>query len=123
MQFSPKLKVAAEEIKAILKKHDIAAAIVLHTPGHAEFVLEIEPSYSCAKLIPNGVHFKAKREDYNDELKRNQVVSDTVNMLSLLSDVTAQNAMNLITVAEQLEKILDVEHIDRGFTSSTTQSN
>ena len=123
MQFSPKLKVAAEEIKAILKKHDIAAAIVLHTPGNAEFVLEIEPSYSCAKKLSNGVHFKAKKEDYNDELKRNQVVCDTVNMFSLLSEVTAQNAMNLITVAEQLEKIVDVEHIDRGFTSSTTQSN
>lgn len=124
MQYSPKLKVAMEEIKAILKKHDIAAAIALHTPGHGEFFMELEPSYSCAKLNHDNVHFKAKKEDFNDELKRHQVIQDTTNMMQILSDVTAQNAMGLIHVTEQLEKIVHAERIDRGgFTSHTTQNN
>jgi hypothetical protein len=31
MQYSPKLKKAMEEIKAVLNKHDIAASVILHT--------------------------------------------------------------------------------------------
>lgn len=123
MQYSPKLKTAAEEIKAILKKHDIAASIVLHTPGHSEFVLEITPTYSCAKLNHDNIHFKAKKADFNDELKRQQTISDTANMMSLLSEVTAKNAMMLIQVSEQFDKIVGAEHGGSNFTSHTTQNN
>ena len=45
-----KLKQAAEEIKEILRKHDIAGAIGLHTPGHGEFFLHVHTSYSCAYM-------------------------------------------------------------------------
>jgi len=91
MQYSPKLKKAAEEIKSVLKKYDIAASVVLHTPGFSEFVLEITPSYSCATLNHDHVRFKAKKEDFNNELKRHQVIEDTANMMNLLSDTTAKN--------------------------------
>lgn len=113
MQYSPKLKKAAEEIKAILKKHDIAASVVLHTPGFSEFVLEITPSYSCATLNHDNVRFKAKKDDFNDELKRHQAIQDTANMMNLLSDVTAKNAMMLINVSEQFDKIIGAEHGER----------
>lgn len=123
MQFSPKLKNAAEEIKAILKNYDIAASIVLHTPGHSEFILEITPSYSCAKLNHDSIRFKAKKSDFNNELKRQQVISDTANMMNLLSETTAKNAMMLITVSEQFDKIVGADHGDSNFTSHTTQNN
>jgi hypothetical protein len=64
MQYSPKLKKAMEEIKSIVKRHDIAAHVVLHTPGHSEFWFEISPSYSCAKLEGDNVRFKAKTADF-----------------------------------------------------------
>lgn len=123
MQYSPKLKKAAEEMKAIIKKYDIAASIVLHTPGNSEFILEITPSYSCAKLNHDNIHFKAKKEDFNDELKRQQVISDTANMMNLLSTTVARNAMALITVSEQFDKIVGSEHDKGDFTSHTTQNN
>jgi len=123
MQYSPKLKKAAEEIKSVLKKYDIAASVVLHTPGFSEFVLEITPSYSCAKLNHDNIHFKAKKEDFNDELKRHKIIEDTANMMSLLSETTAKNAIMLITVSEQFDKIVGSEHDKGNFTSHTTQNN
>ncbi len=123
MQYSPKLKKAAEEIKSVLKKYDIAASVVLHTPGFSEFVLEITPSYSCATLNHDHVRFKAKKEDFNDELRRHQVIENTANMMNLLADTTAKNAMMLITVSEQFDKIVGSEHGDSNFTSHTTQNN
>lgn len=123
MQYSPKLKNAAEEIKAILKKYDIAGAIALHTPGNTEFVLELTPSYSCATVNQDHIRFKAKKEDYNDELKRHKVIEDTSNMMAGLSETVARNAMMLINVSGQLDKITGAEHGDSNFTSHTTQNN
>lgn len=123
MQYSPKLKKAAEELKAILKKYDIAGSIVIHTPGHSEFVNEITPSYSCATLHHDKIHFKAKRADFNDEAKRLQVITDTANMMHHLSTVLGENAMRMITVSEQYDKIVDAEYGEGGLTSHTTQNN
>ncbi len=123
MNYSPKLKKAAEEIKAILKAYDIAASVVLHCPGHSEFILEITPTYSCAKLNHDHIHFKAKKADFNDELKRQQTISDTANMMNLLSEVTGKNAMVLMQVSEQFDKIVGADHGDSTFTSHTTQNN
>lgn len=123
MQISPKLKKATEEIKLILKKYDISGAVALHTPGHGEFLLEITPSYSCATLTHEKIHFKAKKVDFNDEAKRIKIIEDTANMMALLSEITAKNAMMLISVSEQFDKIVDAEHGDSNFTSHTTQNN
>jgi hypothetical protein len=53
MKYSPKLRTAMEEIKAVIKKHDIAGVVVLHTPGYGEHFIKIDPSYSCAKIVTN----------------------------------------------------------------------
>jgi len=119
MQYSPKLKKAAEEIKEILKRYDIAAAVVLHTPGYSEYVLEITPSYSVATLHHDRIHFKAKKEDFKDEGKRIQAISDTANMMSLLSDTLGRNALQILQVSDEFDKIVGSEHGDMGFTSHT----
>lgn len=41
MQYNPKLKKAADEIKLILQKYDIAANVILHTPGHSEYLYRL----------------------------------------------------------------------------------
>lgn len=123
MNYSPKLKKAMEEIKAIVKKYDIAASVVLHTPGNSEFLLEITPSYSCAKLNHDHIHFKAKKEDFNNELLRMQTIADTSNMMNLLGETLGKNALMLMQVSDEFDKITGAEHEDGGFTSHTTQNN
>lgn len=79
MQYSPKLKKAMEEIKTILKKYDLGAMVVIHTPGHSEFVLKVDPSYSCAKFnqTGDGINFKTKGLP---KAKQKELARDTANM-------------------------------------------
>jgi len=60
---NPKLKEAMGEIEEILKKHDIAAVIALHTPGHGEIKLHIAPTYSVARMVREPDEHGAMRDD------------------------------------------------------------
>lgn len=124
MQYSPKLKKATEEIKQILLKHDIAANVILHTPGYSEYLLHITPTYSCAWLENDMIRFRARKADYNgNAMIRDKKIADTLNMLRLLSDTAGKNALALINVADEFDKIIGADHEDRGHTSHTTQNN
>jgi len=125
MDYSPKLKVAMEDIKEILKKHDIAGSVVIQTPGYAEYLLHIKPSYSCARLDENGImKFKAKKDDFgSDARKRDQQIADTANMLNLLSDVSAQNTLALLDVSDKFDKIVEAEHGPSRHTGHNTNLN
>ena len=124
MQYSPKLKKAAEEIKAILKKHDIAGNVILHTPGFSEYLLEITPSYSAAWLENGIVRFRARAQDYNgNTMIRDQKIKDTLNMLNLLSTTAGENALALLNVSDIFDKITGAEHGKGSHTSHDTQNN
>jgi hypothetical protein len=129
MEFSPKLKNAAEEIKAILEKHDIAGHVVLHTPGHGEYFTKLDPSYSCAffDMTPGkeGIRFRARlQEDYKgDSAKRQKAVTDTSNMMNILCTTGGNMLMNLMDAAKMLDKIVDAKHGKGGHSSQTQQNN
>jgi len=124
MQYSPKLKKATEEIKQILSKYDVAANVVLHTPGHSEYLLHITPTYSCAWIENDIVRFRARKSDYNGNIMiRNHKIADTLNMLRLLSDTAGKNALALLNVADKFDEIIGAEHGDENHTSHTTQNN
>lgn len=92
MQYSPKLKKAMEEIKAVVAKYDIGAFVVIHTPGHSEFLNKIDPSYSCAIPQTDGIRFKAKAEMYEGGgAERNQKLADTFNLFTHMVDVIGMN--------------------------------
>ena len=129
MQYSPKLKKAIAQIKDILDEHDIAGAVVLHTPGHGEHLFKIDPSYSCA-FIDNspGVHGIRVRtrlqEDYSgDARKRHQAQEDTVNMFDIMSHLVGTQAMYCIETMKMLEKNFDITRSGTGGTSSDVQNN
>lgn len=66
MNYSPKLRKAMEEIKDVLKKHDIAGFIAIHTPGHVEYSHNLMPSYSACNIdnTTGIVVIKGKLEHY-----------------------------------------------------------
>lgn len=120
MQYDPKLKKAMEEMKAILKKYDIAAVIILHRPGFSEFLNEITPSYSCAHFHGNesvsGIRFKTHGRTKED-------VAATVNMFDHFAMRSAKNAMVYIETFEQLKAITGAESTGDNTTSHTQQNN
>jgi len=124
MQYSPKLKKAAEEIKSILKKYDIAAHAVLHTPGFGEYLIEISPSYSCAKVQENGIRVRAKKSDFDGNTAlRDKRIADTTNMFHHLGTIGGQNVLSLIQLSEELDKIVDADHQGGGHSSHQEQNN
>jgi len=121
---SQKLKAAAEEIKAIIRKHDIAALVALHTPnldgihgtpGQSEYIIEITPSYSAVKWNDDGtgITILGHRKHYEGDTKvRDQKLRDTINMLTMLSGSMGPMVIRVIDLCEQAEVVWDTEHTD-----------
>lgn len=124
MQYSPKLKTAMEEIKAILAKHDIGAMVVLHTPGHSEFLNKLNPSYSCIIQTGDHIRFRSKLADYGgDKNAWQKKTTDSLNLLQCITETVGHVILPLIDFTEKLEQSLDAESGGSGFSSHTTQNN
>lgn len=122
MQYSPKLKKAMSEMQAVADKYDIAAIIVLHTPGHSEYLMKLDPSYSCARILPNcqglGFHTKGLPPE-----KQQQLCRDTANMLHLLSLSTGNLAVRVLESSEFFDRSIGAHHFGNGHTSQQQQDN
>jgi hypothetical protein len=105
------LKVAAEEIKEILRKYDIAGIVSLHNVGFGEYFMHLRTSYSCAYQISDETMvFKSKREDYKTQEEHIKKLSDTANMLEILKYCVGMNYMSIHGMAEDMNKITNAEH-------------
>lgn len=106
-----KLKQAAEEIKSILRKYDIASSFVLHTPGHSEYVNHLLTSYSCAyQYEDDSIRFYAKRKDFKTEQAQIDKLSSTSNMLRLLTETVGKNFMMLDPLSQKFDGLVGAEH-------------
>lgn len=111
MPYDPKLKEAAAEIKAILNKHDIAGYISLMSESHSEFLMEIDPPWSCVQWEDksNGkLRIKASKEMYGD--KQDHVISSTAHMIFQMRDLCAQGFSFSEALTKKLEENLEIEH-------------
>ncbi len=125
MQYSPKLKKAMAEIKKVLDEYDIAGSIVIHTPGFSEYLDHLTPSYSCAKMEPNGtLRIRAKKEDYHGDVKlRDEKIRDTSNMLHHMSVEVRRSAEVYERISDHLDRIVNAEHLGPGNQTSHNQQN
>lgn len=82
-----RLKIARTEIEAVLKKHDLAGAVVMHTPGMTEWFYDVRPSYSCMWIdeLAGVARVKAKLADYGgDRQAQMHDVASTANMVAAM---------------------------------------
>lgn len=122
MQYSPKLKTAAEEIKDVLRKHDIAAIVALHTPGHGEYIFHLQPSYSAVITHADGVlGIKTNPEDSRE--MKHQKIADTADMLNGLAQTTGHLSKGTIHLLEELSKHVDILRFGSDHSSHTEQNN
>lgn len=121
MQYSPKLKNAAAEINEILKKYDIAAMVVLHTPGFSEYLFNVTPSYTCCKMDQNGMRIKTNPDDPKE--KKEKEVNDTFNMLYHFSDVGGMLVGNSNAALNLLKEKFDWWAEDGNHTTNIDQNN
>jgi len=97
-----------EEIKPILKKHDIAAFVLLHEPGFTEYLNAVTPSYSCAVVEPDGIRVRLKQAEVGKE-KAKLLAEGTYNMITHLATVIAKHAIMYMDAEKALTKHWDGE--------------
>src|SRR5882724_6077941 len=82
------LKLAMEEIKVMLRRHDCAAVVFLESKSHAEFLYHFSPTWSCVTLHEGGLcRFKSKREDYSSREEQHEVQEKSLGMLVSFGDL------------------------------------
>jgi hypothetical protein len=127
MQYSPKLKMAMEEIKAVAKKYDIAAAVVLSDgAGFSEFLNKVEASWSAAFVEHNAkgeiIRFRIKGKEVGKE-KAEQLANDTFNMISHFADVLGRNSLVYYQLLDMLRDYVEVIKNDPGSITGHTEQN
>lgn len=106
-----KLKSAAEDIKEVLRKYDIAAALALHTPGHGEFVLHLNPSYSCVFMVEDDtIRINSQLENYASLEEQTEHLIASSNMLRVLLELSAINFQNLEALSNLIDDEIGAEH-------------
>ena len=125
MKYSPKLKTAMERIKAVMKEYDLGGYVILHTPGFSEYHVKVDPPYSCAKFIGDELRIKAKlQEDFGgDKDVWNKKVTDTVNLIQHLADMTGNTSLGMFKMLDMLKDKIEIETNRGDHTSHTTQNN
>lgn len=108
-----RLKVARTEIEAILRKHDLAGVVVLHTPGMTEFFYDIRPSYSCAWIdeARQMVRVKSLGADYGGDLAaqlHDQAAS--ANLFRGLADDLGFASVMFADVAAVVDRATNAQH-------------
>lgn len=108
-----KLKQAAEDIKDILRKYDIAASLTLHTPGHAEYVNHLLTSYSCAyQYKDDSIRLYSKKEDFESKEAQLKSQAETANMLRMLLESTGKNFLMLEPISKKFDELVNAEHTE-----------
>lgn len=115
----PRLKAARSEIEAVLRKHDLAGVVVLHTPGMSEFFYDIRPSYSCAWIDDVGptLRFKSKAADYAGDAQgqvRDQAA--TANMMVSFAGDLGRAAEMFGSISTIVDRACRAEHTGPTFT-------
>lgn len=114
-----------DEIKQLLKKHDIAAFILLHDPkGFVEYLNHINPSYSCAFLENGQFRVKLKAAELpGGKVQAKQLAEDTYNMVTLMTDILTMHAAGYIAFQKMLKEHWGGEEGSSNHTSHNQQNS
>ncbi len=105
MSHDPKLKSAMAEINFILTKYDLGGHVSLVSETDSEYLLKIDPSWSCAKLSERGVKIVAREKDFGSAQKRDEVFAATVHLLLQIGDLGLQAKFFSSEIRDHLEKL------------------
>lgn len=110
----PKLQAAMEEVKVILKKHDIGAVIVLGSQTHTEYLLELSPTWSCITIEDDGlVRFRALRKDFASKEEQGKVITDSAGLLGGFMDNMELMLDGLKRLLLRLGKSVEIDHMSK----------
>ncbi len=94
IDYSSHLKEVMAEIKAVLKKHDIAAYILLQKPGFSEYLIAIEPTWSILRIEKNGIRIRSKlADDFAGDIDaKHKADESTASLVRHFADILKRDA-------------------------------
>jgi hypothetical protein len=108
-----RLKIARAKIESILREHDIAGVVALHTPGMTEFFYDVCPSYSCAWIddAAGVARVKSSKASYGGDIAAQRLdQTHTANMAAGLADTLARAALTLYSLQSVVDQAFGAEH-------------
>lgn len=106
-----RLKDAMEEIKPLLKKYDCAAIVLLSSEQHMEFFYELSPTWSAAKLEPDGqLRIRALASMYPDKATQKRTIERTTGIFLGFLDLLERAKRDMTAVAGMLGSKFDISH-------------
>lgn len=119
-----RLKVARAEIEAIIQKHDLAGAVVLHTPGMAEWFYQVNPSYSVLHVDEQAgtARVKSRLVDYGGR-RQLQLLDQacTANMVASLASELRLGAGMFAFLQRVVDHAAHAEHTPATFVADPTE--
>lgn len=121
-----RLKVARATIEGVLKEHDIAGVVILHTPGMTEFFYDVTPSYSRVWIDERAgmLRMKSKLSEYGgDKAAQELDQRATANMVSTLADALERSRVMFYSMATLIDQLLDAQHTDTTYVPDPQEGN
>lgn len=95
-----KEQAVADELRAVLKKHDLAGACFFCDRDAGHYIYEFSPSWSCITMAADGeVRIRALRAEFESQEEQVRVITESTNILFFLQHVAerlVQDCTNLL---------------------------
>lgn len=103
-KYDPKLREAMEEVRALCKKYDVMAAVLLVSQSHSEFGNILDPSWSVMRWeAQDRIRFRSKKEDFESKEAQHQATEATAHGVTSLVNWTRQQHVSWSGVLAQLQ--------------------
>lgn len=103
---------ALEEIKAVLRKYDLWAAMTVISKERVHWLYHFEPSWSCLYLDPvtGRAELKAKRADFATPEQQHDVIEKTTGAVLSTRDAGAKQFAEMSVLADVLGQQFQTTH-------------
>lgn len=109
MNYDPKLKEAMAEMKAVMKKHDIAGALALVSKTHSEYLYHF-PTWSAAQLTEDGIRFRAKSSEHQSKEAAQQALIESLHVILQIVDLSTKAVEDMGQLIKQIREVIEFDH-------------
>ena len=117
--FDPNLRLAIEDVKAVLKRHKVAGFVLLGSETHQEFIFEVDAPWNLLQVERSGVNdyrMRLKFKGKADEEKK-RAIDATIGFMFGLRDIMYRQLQTLHQFCGQLENQAQVDHVPQEITN------
>jgi hypothetical protein len=108
----PRTVEALEKIQAILREHDLWAALIVVSPERAHWLYHFDPSWSCLHLdrATGAARIRAKRADFATPEQHQRVIELTTGAIASTRDFGAKQSSECGQLYALLAKQFEITH-------------